>query len=492
MQIDQNVNDILLAPLLRRNLSITVDDFNLLTSTGPVPLSAQVVCETGDCEFRLELRDGQGRDLSSFFTTKKTFGSSDLQSGSGTVGGKVRVQVSGIRPPHSSTTSPIAAVRDSSASTHFERIEIPVTGFGQFSAKQLASLLEQVDQGKTDLIVEPDDDTPLEETEFEHLAVFSNCKLAFQNSSVVRTEEHGFWGKSSSSEMVSWDGEVFGGEFSLMREGDHLKVGFRHRAFSREESMQCAKALFAAVGYTHGINPWPSYLKVAEGGRVVDEHLRCIVQMQGRYTPLRSRHGHETPDAPTRLIASVAHWLKGLAEDERDDTDHSLWVFRGADNPNVPIPAKLAMIGGVIESLFTAADSATCPESFTTLQGEAIAWANEIEKTAGDSERASLARRLAGYLKSWPFRDRRVAWKETFLPLFPGRENWLNEIFNLYRDHRNPPAHGDFAETMATDGVELIHAIGRLSGFVNLVIAAKAGYKGPILESPSADRVFYL
>ena len=45
---------------------------------------------------------------------------------------------------------------------------------------------------------------------------------------------------------------------------------------------------------------------------------------------------------------------------------------------------------------------------------------------------------------------------------------------------------------MASDGGDLIHAIGRLSGFVNLVIATKAGYKGPILESTSGDGVIQL
>lgn len=150
------------------------------------------------------------------------------------------------------------------------------------------------------------------------------------------------------------------------------------------------------------------------------------------------------------------------------------------------------MIEVVIEALFTASDSATPPEAFTTLKSEAVEWAYEIRNSGGDTDRVQLAKRLGGYLKGWSYRDRRVAWKETFSPLFPDREEWLNEIFELHRDFRNPSAHGDFAATMAGDGIELIHALGRLSGFVNLVVAAKAGYKGPILESTSADRVFQL
>ena len=40
--------------------------------------------------------------------------------------------------------------------------------------------------------------------------------------------------------------------------------------------------------------------------------------------------------------------------------------------------------------------------------------------------------------------------------------------------------------------MEILRARGRLAGFVNLVIAAKAGYEGPILESPFGDAVIDL
>lgn len=95
-------------------------------------------------------------------------------------------------------------------------------------------------------------------------------------------------------------------------------------------------------------------------------------------------------------------------------------------------------------------------------------------------------------LRNLSYADRRVRWACVFQPLFLGRKDWLNETFEIFQANRNPTAHGRFSTAMARDGVDLIHAIGRLSGFVNLVIAAKAGYKGPILESTSDDRVIHL
>jgi hypothetical protein len=279
----------------------------------------------------------------------------------------------------------------------------------------------------------------------------------------------------------------------MMQEGNHLKIGFRHRAANLEEATRKAEALFAGMGYTLGVNAWRSFSQMRQGGCVLSEYLRFVRPVQGKYVPLRKRHGLGPESAPTILISSVAQWLFEVGDEERNNVDHLLWVFRGADNRNVPTPAKLAMIGAVIESLFALCDKIPPPAAFTDLSQDAKAWAKgEIEAAGADSERGGFAKRLVGHLGNFAYCDRRVKWRSVFQPLFPGREDWLNEIYELYQSHRNPAAHGDFAATMASDGGELIHAIGRLSGFVNLVIAAKAGYKGAILESTSGDGVIEL
>ena len=207
--------------------------------------------------------------------------------------------------------------------------------------------------------------------------------------------------------------------------------------------------------------------------------------------PLRERHGHEYPDAPSKLIASVAQWIYGLPERDRNELSHAFWVFRSADHERTPPPAQMAMIGAVVEGLFDAGKPSEAPVSFKQLHDEAVNWARQAETSSGDPERRGFAKRLAGYLTAWKHQDRRVAWSDTFGPLFSESEAWLERIFSLYQKHRHPAAHGDFvASTKAPR--KMLHARGRLAGFVNLVIAAKAGYEGPILESPFGDAVMEL
>jgi hypothetical protein len=496
MSIEGDIRDLLVSPLLRQDLGVIVDDFRFEEAEEPNPFRATIFCLPTDDKLRLELRFPAGCDLSSIFPQKDTVTVGDFRAATGSVNGKVLIRIAEIQPPHNVESGHSGDVSYCVATLDFGKVEILRNSLVRPDV-HLDSIPEANSTEDQD-----DDFSPLDEIEeegcedFSHIVIFANTKVPFRNTSITHADEHPFWGRNSSSKSISWDGEVFGGSFSMMQEGDDLKVGFRHRSANREEASRKAEALFAGIGYTLGVDAWQSYFQLRRGGRVVTEHLRFARPVQGKYVPLRKRHGRGPEGAPTKLISSVAHWLLGLSDKERNHVDHLLWVFRGADNRNVPTPAKLAMIGGVVEGLFS-----TCkipaPAAFLSFQEEAITWAGGIAAESSgtesaDKERAGFADRLAGYLKDWGYNNRRTAWKEAFGPLFPESEVWLNEIFNLYQKHRNPPAHGNFADTMKGDHGDLIDAIGRLAGFVNLVIAAKAGYKGPILESPFADRVVQL
>lgn|GEM_PF-4766909 len=104
-----------------------------------------------------------------------------------------------------------------------------------------------------------------------------------------------------------------------------------------------------------------------------------------------------------------------------------------------------------------------------------------------EQDELALPNQLAGYLKSWAFRNRRVECSASFEPMFPGKEEWVQELFEVYGNIRHKSAHGDFSKAMQGDLHETVEKLGRLAGFVNILIAAKAGYNGPILESPIAD-----
>lgn len=481
MQIDSTVRDLLLDPLLRKELSVEIDEFELVSTDGPLSLDATLQCDRGN--LRISLRDPQGRKLADLFPQGREFGSEDTTTATGNLGGQFPVRITGIWPPATSTTRPIGAGSTSSAEVLVERIEIPATGCSALSSDELAALIG-ADESGTDQRPAADGST-----EIEHVAIFADTELKFRNTGIKRTEEHQFWGKSSEEKLISWDGDAVDGTFSLRQQGDHLKVGLRHIA-DAADAQKRAGALFSAIGYTHAICPWPCYVQVRENGRIIAEHLRAVWPSQGSFFPLRRRHALQDPECPTKLIASVANWLSELDDDLRKDTEHALWVFRDADNEDTPPPVQMAMIGAVIEGLFDGGSRSEVPESFKGLRNDAIAWARKIELTDENHERRGFAKRMVGYLRSWNYQDRRTQWKETFGRLFPGRDEWLDDVFTAYQAHRNPPAHGDFIA--AQEPMEILRARGRLAGFVNLVIAAKAGYEGPILESPFGDAVIDL
>ncbi len=464
MQVDPVVREHLLDPVLAGSLSVHLDDFVLKTPSQDVPLVASMTSATGRNGFEVRLRDGAGRDLRQFFPRKSKYDPSDTVEASGIAEGAVPISIRRIWPPSRSITRPIGQPKTSRAFCRVSAIEV-------LSDDEDASSLF-------------DNKSPFTHS---HLAIFANVELQFRNGSARVHEDHGFWGKRSESKFASWDGSAFGGEFSIRQAGNHLEVGLRHAAVDAKEACARFEALLLAVSYTHGINPWPVYERTKERGRIISQRIWPRSQLQGSFTPLRERHGFEYPSAPTDLIRAVAEWSASLPEGERANLNHQLWVLRNADHPCAPIPTQLTMIGAIVEGLSQPAEEIARPPAFDAIKKDVLAWAKAEAECPDDQERAAEARGLIGYLKGWKHESRRRLWNAAFEPLFPGKEKWVKEIFKLYQAHRHSPAHGDFVKSTSGDPHALLEAQGRLSAFINAVIAAKAGYCGPLVESTCGD-----
>ncbi len=151
------------------------------------------------------------------------------------------------------------------------------------------------------------------------------------------------------------------------------------------------------------------------------------------------------------------------------------------------------MICSVIEGLRSKLfQKQTPPTEFSEVKNETLTWIEELMSSSAKVERTAMLKRLKVMIQNWNYQDRRVEWNDAFLRLFPERADWVIEMFKLFNTHRHGPAHGQYDSITKGDPHTCIDAVGRLAGFVNMIIAAKAGYKGPILESPSADERIYL
>ncbi|MCU0794614.1 MAG: hypothetical protein MUF31_01625 [Akkermansiaceae bacterium] len=487
MFIQDSIRELLLDPILDETLSLPVDDFVLNTADGSIALGASLRMAPDGDGLQLDLRDSAGRDLRSFFASGFRIQEKDSLNASGVLGNKLRVDFCKIWPPHISTTRPIGEVHASSAVVQLERLIIPPTGSDSQTRDQIRENLDRINPQRPPARLEEReaDNIP----RFEHIAVFRNTRLQFFNRGVEWTESHPFWGERRGSRDRTWDGEALGGKFSLKQAGKHLEVGFRHEGGSDDEARQRFDALLHAVAYTHAIFPWPTFVQRRLDWRVMEQSLRVVSQTQGRMVPLREKDGFTDPNAPTNLISSVAGLFHGIEENKNGDLLQAMWVFRGADSRLAPQPLQMAMICSVIEGLRSGlVERKVPPVAFTDLRTEALQWISGLESVTTCADRLGMIKRLNRVVENWNYYDRRVEWDDAFLSLFPGRDDWVRELFKLFNKHRHGPAHGDFSAGAKIDPHASLDALGRLAGLINLIVAAKAGYTGSILESPLSDR----
>lgn len=487
MYIDEKLRELLISPTLNGALSIPVDEFFLETENGPVALAATLQISADGDGFLLDVRDSEGRNLSGFFTTKKKVSPEDALKATGVIGNMLRVEFRKIWPPCSSTIRPIGDVQASSAIFEAEEISITPQTDDTWTYNEIKDRLEKLNPHKAP--IETDEIISAKDPRFEHIAIFANTKIQFFNGGVKWEENHLFWGKKGGSKDATWDGVALGGTFSLRQAGKHLEVGFRHDGDDDDEARLKFDALLQAVAYTHAIFPWPTFIQRRRDWKVMEQTLKVVREEQGKMAPLRDRDGFESKNSPTDLIASVANLFEELSESKREELKEVMWVFRGADSRSAPSPLQMAMICSVIEGLRTELFKKIKPPTvFNEVRQEALEWINSLETSATSPERLAMVKRLYGWVDGWPPNDRRVEWNEVFLSLFPGRDEWVVDLFKLFGNHRHGPAHGNYGSTTKGDPHSTIEALGRLAGFVNIIIAAKAGYRGPILESPFGDR----
>lgn len=487
MHIDSDVRKILIDPVLDGSLSIPVDQFVLDPSGLRIPLAASLRASPKEDGFTLDVRDADGRDFRTFFSAGSRVTVEDTLTATGTLGEKLRVEFRKIWPPCRSTTRPIGDVNTSSAVLEPEVIEVCPSESDSMTHAQIRLALQNLNSRKR--ASEQDEIQESNTSSHEHIAIFANTKLQFLNGGIKWEENHPFWGSRSGSKDATWDGEALGGRFSLRQAGEHLELGFVHEGEDDDDAVQRFDSLVQAIAYTHAIFPWPTFLQRRCNFRVVEQTLRIARQEQGSMVPLRDRDGFESPNSPTDLIAAVAGLFFSLPPKKKEELKEALWVFRGADSRIAPAPLQMAMICSVIEGLRTELFSHTeVPPEFTKLHARATKWLNELRQETVDPSSEAMIQRLTAHIGRWSYNDRRVEWNDVFGRLFPGRGEWVLDLFKLFNKHRHGPAHGNFGSIARGDPHASIDALGRLAGLVNLTVAAMANYKGPMLESPFADR----
>jgi len=492
MIIDSAILDHVIHPILEGSLFLPVDDFVLNVGSEAVRLAAEIKVDDEYESIFLLVRDPTGRNLGNFFTRKNKVLESDTLNGTGILAGGIRVEFRKIWPPTRSSIHHNGELTTSSAEFHVSEIVIAPPVYDKSTDQETEEMFERLKslrksprgRGKT---------VTSQKEKHQHIAIFAGTQLGFSNGGTKQSLSHPFWGGSESRLDKTWDGEVLGGTFSLQQDGKHLKLGFRHEGGDSVESAKRFEALIQAVSYAHAILPWPCYRESRHNGCVLERILKVSNVRQGSFRPLRSRHGFQYRDAPNQLLDCLANHFMALTQTKADNLRQLLWVFRGADTRQAPAPLQIAMVCSVIEGLrselFQKEEESA---GFKAIKQKAKEWIKDLEISIVDQDERSAVKRLKSRIGDWSYADRRIEWQGAFGQLFHDRDSWVSGVFALFNNNRHGPAHGRFDSLDRGEPHEAIDALGRLAGFVNIVIAAWAGYRGPILESPLADSIIDL
>lgn len=465
MPTDTDIRKFLIDPALAGTLSVPLDRFILHAKDGDIELAASLKCNPEGKGFILELRDDEGRDISKFFLQKTHYSELDGIKAGGLLDGRFPVEFTNLLPPRRSTRTLIGVPKSSRATIITTKIQIPVHSHDHIPEE----------------IVTPSD---VENTvPYSHFAIFRNTKLKMANKGVKENKWHPFLGESSIEHEDVWIGEIPRGECCLHQSGDHLEIHLRHRAMNDEDAMKVFWCLINSISMIHCILPWVSYRQHRRDGILLERELGLPGTIpQGRFEIFRKRDVR-IDSATERLLGLLSELFYTSTDKHRQRLCRLLWVFRGADMNTAPFPTQLIGVCIVVEGLveLLLEKRILPPEDFLVFRAEASEWA-ESRHTENPH-----AKRLAGYIKGWSFQDRRTSWHAAFDPLFPGKQDWLNELFRIFNTYRHGLAHGNFDRILTDDSHGDLQALGRLAGFVNLVFAAMSGFEGSLLESPFAD-----
>ncbi len=486
MFIPSEVKEHLLIPMLSGKLNVPIFNFLLHADDGDHAYPAFLTRESLDGKFKLTLHDPTGEDIDRHFTKKRELTPDDAIIGTGVLNGRFKVKFPSIYPPTSRPAFYSAEVSHSRAITGFQTVEIPASGSENSTYQETRERLAKLNNQPPPIA------EPSENFGYEHLAIFPRAELYYVNAAINSKVEDPFWGGWTENAGRLLNGTIWDGEFSIRQWSDHLMLGFKVESATLDDSNSRWWALREAVAFTLAFQPWPAYELTCEDGRIVNHELHAKSHWQDSMCPLGKAHFKPKQEVPVSLIRSIGEWLASLPEDQHQTVCEALWIFRSADSPNTPFPAQQAMICGVVESLFTLFkpdyNNEKEPESFLEIKQSLKSWSRELSKQFSSPDHKPHVDSLRQFLGNWKFgyRTRRQEWMDTFGPLFPGKTDWLEQQRTNFNDLRHPVAHGNFS--MKEDQpIEPLFKLGELAAFVNAIIAAKAGFKGPVKVNVWSD-----
>lgn len=478
--------DTILNPVLEGTLRAPLDDFCLICPQGEVNLQAEISSDSHGDGFLLEVRDSQGRRIDQLFPLQRRLTASDwLPTANAKLAGEFPVVFPRVWPPHR-WSDPFGGVVSASAHIRLHDMEVPAQGIDQLSRDEIEARIRE--KRSRDANGPPPSEGRTKGPHLhEHTAILRNTRLPFMNQGPEVITSHPFFGKNISQTTDSWMGDVQGGKLCLRQQGSHVGIHFRlESSEDREAEDGVFDAIVHSVGFMLAVNPWPVFRSLRIDHKLVERKLHLVTTVpQGRFVPVTKMVAQQDPHVVPSLLCALAAKFSGTDAHSARALRHFAWVFRAADNEDLPLAVQILLVCTVIEGLqaLLKGELPRDRDPAFDVRNRVLEWCDEASRSS-DGTQQGFFNGLAAYVKNWRGRSRREEWQSVFAPLFPANPDWLCDIYDLFEGIRHKLAHGAYA---SSDETVTLDCISRLAGFVNCVFAAYCGYKGILVNDLYSD-----
>ncbi len=325
----------------------------------------------------------------------------------------------------------------------------------------------------------------------EFFAVIPKVELVFLNAGTETTVKHPYLGPvGTSSRTDTYHAETKDFEFALIeRDGDlHLYARSlsSYRGRNRTQDERLMQGLLAAVGFVHGVHPWPSHQRAWLNGRLWMHRVRAPEpRAHSRYAPFPRGYGFGKKEQDPKLSVgrslSLAAEYFGMGEPLAEALASSLHFFRESTDSGTHFRLATHSLCSILEGLVRSIAgqiTAKDPEAKAAADRFAAAQAKAAKLLKDQIADSVERRRLIGLIESAQMLNIQDEFKRVCAHLgLPWHELFATH-FAAWKSERNPTHHGKLSISRDTD----FHHQSLIASGIVLLVLRVVGYHGPAFK----------
>jgi hypothetical protein len=418
------------------------------------PLEAPVEIQQGpsdwQCQIRLHASTPVTEGLSKLVLPPRiepvSVSSDDYLRVEGVTPQAVTVRLDGFSPISANHQSSLAGTATSQTqSFSFHRIHFIPSGTDRMNVDELLDFqhAQKVKDEAVDQLREPRKSEPDE----EFFAIIPGVKLKIRPGATLANITHPYHFGRIKTSYNCFYGEVAGGEFCLEDQDGDLGVYFC-RPLQGPDGVLPTSAIFKgilrAVGFTHGVHPWPYFQQHKIDHRVEERWVKPPQECAtASLPPMCEGRMRQATDSRNLFVKAVEFFAEG--SEQAETFDRALWLLHASNPPGMAFEVRVLTLCSVLEGL--------------------------VKEHAG------------GNLGSNP-----EPWRTAIASLHLDWDGWFEQVFQSWKDYRNKLAHGFDVLPSGAHPLDIAHVFSRIFAAIYVIMARQMGYLGLLEASMLENR----